>query len=96
MDRTIEAATAVPYFWSDRYGARIRFAGRRTDGDIVRITEGELSDSAPAEGGFFSPGTRGTAGRPRCSPWTARARSCGRDANSHGTRERSGVRSAAR
>ncbi|GHD25165.1 pyridine nucleotide-disulfide oxidoreductase [Streptomyces violarus] len=52
--RTVETATAVPYFWSDQYGARIQFAGRRTDGDTVRITEGELSDGAPAEGGFLA------------------------------------------
>lgn len=52
--RTVETATAVPCFWSDQYGARIQFAGRRTDGDTVRITEGELSDGAPAEGGFLA------------------------------------------
>ncbi|CAM5362636.1 NAD(P)/FAD-dependent oxidoreductase [Streptomyces purpurascens] len=52
--RTVETATALPYFWSDQYGARIQFAGRRTDGDTVRITEGELSDGAPAEGGFLA------------------------------------------
>ncbi|MCT9142979.1 NAD(P)/FAD-dependent oxidoreductase [Streptomyces violarus] len=52
--RTVETATAVPYFWSDQYGARIQFAGRRTDGDTVRIAEGELSDGAPAEGGFLA------------------------------------------
>lgn len=52
--RTVETATAVLYFWSDQYGARIQFAGRRTDGDTVRITEGALSDGAPAEGGFLA------------------------------------------
>ncbi|GAA2275980.1 FAD-dependent oxidoreductase [Streptomyces hawaiiensis] len=52
--RTAETAVAVPYFWSDQYGARIQFAGRRRDGDTVRITEGELSDGAPAEGGFLA------------------------------------------
>ena len=52
--RTVETATAVPYFWSDQYGARIQFAGRRGDGDTVRIAEGELSDGAPAEGGFLA------------------------------------------
>jgi NADPH-dependent 2,4-dienoyl-CoA reductase/sulfur reductase-like enzyme len=52
--RTVETATAAPYFWSDQYGARIQFAGRRRDGDTVRITEGELSDGAPAEGGFLA------------------------------------------
>ncbi|MFF7313152.1 FAD-dependent oxidoreductase [Streptomyces sp. NPDC008137] len=52
--RTVETATALPYFWSDQYGARIQFAGRRTDGDTVRVTEGELSDGAPAEGGFLA------------------------------------------
>ncbi|MFC9132136.1 NAD(P)/FAD-dependent oxidoreductase [Streptomyces sp. NPDC057099] len=52
--RTVETATAVPYFWSDQYGAAIQFAGRRTDGDTVRVTEGELSDGTPAEGGFLA------------------------------------------
>ncbi|MEU9574537.1 FAD/NAD(P)-binding oxidoreductase [Streptomyces massasporeus] len=52
--RTAETADTVPYFWSDQYGARIQFAGRRRDGDTVRITEGELSDGAPAEGGFLA------------------------------------------
>ncbi|WP_175431365.1 NAD(P)/FAD-dependent oxidoreductase [Streptomyces hawaiiensis] len=52
--RTAETAVAVPYFWSDQYGARIQFAGRHRDGDTVRITEGELSGGAPAEGGFLA------------------------------------------
>ncbi|MFI0138179.1 NAD(P)/FAD-dependent oxidoreductase [Streptomyces luteogriseus] len=52
--RTVETAAAVPYFWSDQYGARIQFAGRHRDGDAVRITEGELCDGAPAEGGFLA------------------------------------------
>jgi NADPH-dependent 2,4-dienoyl-CoA reductase/sulfur reductase-like enzyme len=34
----------VPYFWSDQYGVRIQFAGHRTDGDTVRIVEGEPDD----------------------------------------------------
>ncbi|MET9868951.1 FAD-dependent oxidoreductase [Streptomyces sp. NPDC006386] len=51
---TVKTADAVPYFWSDQYGARIQFAGRRRDGDTVRIAEGELADGAPAEGGFLA------------------------------------------
>jgi NADPH-dependent 2,4-dienoyl-CoA reductase/sulfur reductase-like enzyme len=35
---------AVPYFWSDQYGVRIQFAGHRTDGDAVRIIEGDPDD----------------------------------------------------
>jgi NADPH-dependent 2,4-dienoyl-CoA reductase/sulfur reductase-like enzyme len=31
----------VPYFWSDQYGVRIQFAGRRRDDDAVRIIEGD-------------------------------------------------------
>jgi NADPH-dependent 2,4-dienoyl-CoA reductase/sulfur reductase-like enzyme len=31
----------VPYFWSDQYGVRIQFAGRRRDDDTVRIIEGD-------------------------------------------------------
>ncbi|MER6716015.1 FAD-dependent oxidoreductase [Streptomyces sp. NPDC000877] len=51
---TVKTADAVPYFWSDQYGARIQFAGRRRGGDTVRIAEGELSDGAPSEGGFLA------------------------------------------
>jgi NADPH-dependent 2,4-dienoyl-CoA reductase/sulfur reductase-like enzyme len=47
-------ARPLPYFWSDKYGARIQFAGRRQDGDTVRIAEGELTDGTPAEGGFLA------------------------------------------
>ncbi|WP_030613414.1 NAD(P)/FAD-dependent oxidoreductase [Streptomyces fulvoviolaceus] len=52
--RTTQTARPLPYFWSDQYGARIQFAGRRRDGDNVRIAEGELADGAPAEGGFLA------------------------------------------
>ncbi|WP_329215409.1 FAD-dependent oxidoreductase [Streptomyces sp. NBC_01485] len=52
--RTAETVRSVPYFWSDQYGVRIQFAGRRRDGDTVRITEGGLDDGAPAEGGFLA------------------------------------------
>ncbi|MDI6097049.1 FAD-dependent oxidoreductase [Actinoplanes sp. NEAU-A12] len=31
----------APYFWSDQYGVRIQFAGRREPGDTVRIVEGD-------------------------------------------------------
>lgn len=33
---------AVPYFWSDQYGARIQFAGHRTDGNDVEVVEGDV------------------------------------------------------
>ncbi|MFI9763816.1 NAD(P)/FAD-dependent oxidoreductase [Streptomyces sp. NPDC051963] len=52
--RTVQSVRSVPYFWSDQYSARIQFAGRRQAGDTVRITEGELADGAPAEGGFLA------------------------------------------
>lgn len=52
--RTVESAGTVPYFWSDQYGARLQFAGRPQPGDTVRITEGEVVDGAPAEGGFLA------------------------------------------
>lgn len=52
--RTVETARPLPYFWSDQYGARIQFAGRRRDGDTVRIAEGELADGTPIEGGFLA------------------------------------------
>ncbi|MEW2164939.1 FAD-dependent oxidoreductase [Streptomyces sp. NPDC007084] len=52
--RTIETAQSLPYFWSDQYGARIQFAGRRQPQDTVRIVEGDLHDGAPADGGFLA------------------------------------------
>lgn len=45
---TVEPFEALPYFWSDQYGARIQYAGRRAPGDTVRIVEGD-----PADGGGF-------------------------------------------
>ncbi|MFI0770465.1 NAD(P)/FAD-dependent oxidoreductase [Streptomyces sp. NPDC021218] len=45
---TVEPFEALPYFWSDQYGTRIQYAGRRAPGDTVRITEGD-----PADGGGF-------------------------------------------
>lgn len=38
--RTVETLCPLPYFWSDQYGSRLQFAGRRRDGDTVRIVEG--------------------------------------------------------
>ncbi|MFF7975216.1 FAD-dependent oxidoreductase [Streptomyces sp. NPDC007905] len=52
--RTLESVRPVPYFWSDQYGSRIQFAGRRRDGDSVHVTEGDLTDDGPAEGGFLA------------------------------------------
>ncbi|MER6012779.1 NAD(P)/FAD-dependent oxidoreductase [Streptomyces bluensis] len=52
--RTVQSVRSVPYFWSDQYGARIQFAGRRHDGDTVRLTEGALAEDGPAEGGFLA------------------------------------------
>ncbi|MFG3163229.1 NAD(P)/FAD-dependent oxidoreductase [Streptomyces sp. NPDC048232] len=52
--RTLESARSVPYFWSDQYGSRLQFAGRRRDGDTVRVAEGGIADGAPGEGGFLA------------------------------------------
>ncbi|WP_409238664.1 NAD(P)/FAD-dependent oxidoreductase [Streptomyces sp. PA5.6] len=52
---TVETAHSLPYFWSDQYGSRIQFAGRRGDGDTVRIVEGSPDDL----GGGPPTGTRG-------------------------------------
>ncbi|MGC9441321.1 NAD(P)/FAD-dependent oxidoreductase [Streptomyces sp. WG5] len=51
--RTVESARTLPYFWSDQYGARLQFAGRRLEGDTARVAEGEVADGAPAEGGLL-------------------------------------------
>ncbi|MEU8794001.1 FAD-dependent oxidoreductase [Streptomyces sp. NPDC048643] len=57
--RTVETARPLPYFWSDQYGARIQFAGRRHSADTVRIVEGDLDDGAPAAGGLLALYERG-------------------------------------
>lgn len=46
--RTVETARPLPYFWSDQYGIRVQFAGRRRERDTVRLVEGSLE--APGEG----------------------------------------------
>ncbi|QEU97799.1 FAD-dependent oxidoreductase [Streptomyces kanamyceticus] len=69
--RTVEAARPLPYFWSDQYGSRIQFAGRRGDGDTVRILEG--SPEALGEGGFLAVYER--AGRTTAALAVDRARS---------------------
>ena len=44
--RTVETVRPLPYFWSDQYGSRIQFAGRRRDGDLVRVVEGAVEDGS--------------------------------------------------
>lgn len=46
---TAETLRPLPYFWSDQYGSRIQFAGRRHADDTVRILEG-----APEDGSFLA------------------------------------------
>ncbi|MET7828353.1 FAD-dependent oxidoreductase [Streptomyces sp. NPDC005386] len=57
--RTVESARPLPYFWSDQYGARIQFAGRRHLADTVRIVEGHLDDGAPTADGVLALYERG-------------------------------------
>lgn len=40
------AGATLPYFWSDQYGARIQFAGRRQATDDVRVVEGSPDDGS--------------------------------------------------
>jgi 3-phenylpropionate/trans-cinnamate dioxygenase ferredoxin reductase subunit len=49
---TVEPYGALPYFWSDQYGVRIQFAGRREPADTVRIAEGNPEEDAG--GGFLA------------------------------------------
>ncbi|MGW6061220.1 NAD(P)/FAD-dependent oxidoreductase [Streptomyces sp. NPDC055189] len=44
--RTAETVRPLPYFWSDQYGSRIQFAGRRRAGDAVRIVEGSTEEGS--------------------------------------------------
>ncbi|MFM9373610.1 NAD(P)/FAD-dependent oxidoreductase [Streptomyces sp. Da 82-17] len=46
---TVEHVRPLPYFWSDQYGSRIQFAGRREQGDVPRVVEGSTE-----EGGFLA------------------------------------------
>ncbi|MFG2889022.1 NAD(P)/FAD-dependent oxidoreductase [Streptomyces sp. NPDC048248] len=41
---TVATHGGLPYFWSDQYGVRIQFAGRRLPGDMPRIVEGSPED----------------------------------------------------
>ncbi|WP_310715759.1 NAD(P)/FAD-dependent oxidoreductase [Streptomyces lydicus] len=41
---TVATHRALPYFWSDQYGVRIQFAGRRAPGDTPRLVEGSPDD----------------------------------------------------
>ncbi|WP_413756269.1 NAD(P)/FAD-dependent oxidoreductase [Streptomyces sp. MMBL 11-3] len=52
--RTAQTVRTLPYFWSDQYGARIQFAGRRLPTDTVRIAEGTVEDGAPGEDGLLA------------------------------------------
>ncbi|MFF1453577.1 NAD(P)/FAD-dependent oxidoreductase [Streptomyces sp. NPDC058274] len=52
--RTTETVRSMPYFWSDQYGARIQFAGRRHQSDTVRVVEGGIEAGAPGEGGLLA------------------------------------------
>ncbi|MEV7144205.1 NAD(P)/FAD-dependent oxidoreductase [Streptomyces tauricus] len=51
---TAETVRPLHYFWSDQYGARIQFAGRRLDTDTVRIAEGTVTDGVPGEDGLLA------------------------------------------
>ncbi|MET7363695.1 FAD-dependent oxidoreductase [Streptomyces sp. NPDC005562] len=37
---TVQSVRPLPYFWSDQYGSRVQFAGRRRPDDTVRVVEG--------------------------------------------------------
>ncbi|MGW8400617.1 NAD(P)/FAD-dependent oxidoreductase [Streptomyces lydicus] len=41
---TVATHRSLPYFWSDQYGVRIQFAGRRAPGDTPRLVEGSPDD----------------------------------------------------
>ncbi|WP_399095188.1 NAD(P)/FAD-dependent oxidoreductase [Streptomyces sp. BBFR2] len=42
--RTVATCRAVPYFWSEQYGVRLQFAGRRAPGDLPRVVAGSPAD----------------------------------------------------
>ncbi|MEU6122321.1 FAD-dependent oxidoreductase [Streptomyces sp. NPDC047123] len=49
--RTVETARPLPYFWSDQYGSRLQFAGRRVEGDTVRVVEGSTDEGGQEDEG---------------------------------------------
>ncbi|WP_226380578.1 NAD(P)/FAD-dependent oxidoreductase, partial [Pseudonocardia sp. KRD291] len=49
-EHSLPSHHAVPYFWSDQYGHRIQFAGRRAADGAVRVQEGDPDGS----GGFLA------------------------------------------
>ncbi|MGW3850682.1 NAD(P)/FAD-dependent oxidoreductase [Streptomyces fagopyri] len=51
---TVGTVRSVPYFWSDQYGARVQFAGRRRQTDTVRVAEGTVEDGAPGDDGLLA------------------------------------------
>ncbi|MEU0373703.1 FAD-dependent oxidoreductase [Streptomyces sp. NPDC006283] len=57
--RTVEHVRRLPYFWSDQYGARIQFAGRRRESDTVRVAEGSTDEGSFL--GLYERGGRTTA-----------------------------------
>ncbi|MFD6435400.1 FAD-dependent oxidoreductase [Streptomyces venezuelae] len=61
---TVDTVHSLPYFWSDQYGSRIQFAGRRSNGDTVRIVEGSPDGLGgdPAMSGDMSMGGDPSAG----------------------------------
>ena len=73
--RTVETVRSLPYFWSDQYGSRIQFAGRRRNRTPVHIVEGPVEGGAPAEGGFLALYERGADDQRPRSRSTAHARS---------------------
>ncbi|MEU3714361.1 NAD(P)/FAD-dependent oxidoreductase [Streptomyces catenulae] len=42
--RTVATCRSLPYFWSEQYGVRLQFAGRRAPGDLPRLVEGSPDD----------------------------------------------------
>ncbi|WP_406864584.1 FAD-dependent oxidoreductase [Streptomyces sp. HUAS MG47] len=44
--RTVAHVRRAPYFWSDQYGVRLQFAGRRHDGDTARVVEGSPDEAS--------------------------------------------------
>ncbi|GDY51283.1 hypothetical protein SVIO_019060 [Streptomyces violaceusniger] len=82
---TVARFDALPYFWSDQYGARIQYAGWREPGDTVRILEGTRPTAAAS-----SPSTNGTGFPPPPSAWTGPGPSCGCAASWPALRSRPG------
>ena len=50
LGNTLPASVRAPYFWSDQYGVKIQFAGRRTGDEEFVVESGSMDDASMLAG----------------------------------------------